>query len=99
MIKNVYEVNARTLGEKPLPTTWRLIDYSPTDPSMNLAVNEAIFRSRRENFTADTLRLWQSQNPIVIQGSGFHINDVNQEACLNYGVKIVRAASLLGSVL
>ena len=61
---------------------------------MNLAVNEAIFRSRREGLTQDTLRLWQGSNSVMLGAPSSYRNDVNHEACRKYGIEIVRAVSV-----
>lgn len=82
-----------------MPKTWRLLDFSSADPKTNLAVNEAIFRSRREGLTQDTLRLWQSPNSVILGTSGSYGHDVNHEVCQKYGIKIVRAVSVSGEVL
>jgi len=66
---------------------------------MNLAVNEAIFRSRREGLTQDTLRLWQSSNSVMLGAPSSYRNDVNHEACRKYGIEIVRAVSVSCGVL
>jgi len=66
---------------------------------MNWAINEAIFRSRREGLTKDTLRLWQSPKAVVLGGSAVYRHDVNPEICQKYGVEIVRAASVSSDVL
>lgn len=66
---------------------------------MNLAVNEAVFRSRREGLTQDTLRLWQSPNSVILGTSSSYEQDVNHEACRKYGIEIVRAASVTCEVL
>jgi len=79
--------------------TWRLLDYSAADPKLNLAVNEAIFRSRREGLTQDTLRLWQSPNSVVLGAPSSYRNDVNHEACRKYDIEIVRAVSVSCGVL
>ncbi len=47
---------------------WRLLEYSAPDPKMNLAINEAIFRSRRVGLSPDTLRLWESPNLVIFSG-------------------------------
>jgi len=61
---------------------------------MNWAINEAIFRSRREGLTQDTLRLWQSSKSVVLGGSASYERDANPEVCRKYGVEIIRAASV-----
>jgi len=66
---------------------------------MNLAVNEAIFRSRRVGLTRDTLRLWQGPNSVVLGTSGSYRDDVNHEACRKYDIEIVRAVSVSCEVL
>jgi len=78
-----------------LAETWRLLDYSSADPKMDLAINEAIFRSRRENFTPNTLRLWQGPASVIIR-SGTYKDDVNHEECRKHGVEIIRAISVTG---
>jgi lipoate-protein ligase A len=60
---------------------------------MDLAINEAIFRSRRENLTPNTLRLWQGPASVII-GSGTYEDDVNHEECRKYRVEVIRAISV-----
>jgi lipoate-protein ligase A len=62
---------------------------------MDLAINEAIFRSRRENLTPNTLRLWQGPASVIF-GSGSYEDDINQEECRKHGVAVVRAISVTG---
>lgn len=82
-----------------MPKTWRLLDCSAADLKTNLAVNEAIFRSRREGLTQDTLRLWQSPNSVILGTSCSYGINVNHEACRKYGIEIVRAVSISPGVL
>jgi lipoate-protein ligase A len=79
--------------------TWRLLDYSSKDPKMDWAVNEAIFRSRREGLTPDTLRLWQSPSSLVLGGSASYKDDIDYKYCQKYGVAIVRVNSVSADVL
>ena len=74
--------------------TWRLLDYSSADPKMDLAINEAIFRSRRENLTPNTLRLWQGPASVIIGSGSSYKDDVNYEECRKPGVEIIRAISV-----
>lgn len=74
--------------------TWRLLDYSSADPKMDLAINEAIFRSRRENLTPNTLRLWQGPASVIIGSGSSYKDDVNHEECRKPGVEIIRAISV-----
>jgi lipoate-protein ligase A len=60
---------------------------------MDLAINEAIFRSRRENLTSNTLRLWQGPATVII-GSGTYKDDANLEECKKHGVEVIRATSV-----
>jgi len=76
-----------------LAETWRLLDYSSADPKMDLAINEAIFRSRRENLTPNTLRLWQGPASVIF-GSGTYEDNVNHEECKKHGVAVIRAISV-----
>ena len=76
--------------------TWRLLDCSSVDPKMDLAINEAIFRSRRENLTPNTLRLWQGPASVIIGSGSSYKDDINQEECRKYGVAVIRAISVAG---
>jgi len=72
---------------------WRLLDYSVPNPKMNLAIEEAILKSRSEENSPDTLRLWQ--NPISILFSDRNYDaQANLEACRKHGVEIARRLSL-----
>jgi len=72
---------------------WRLLDYSVLNPRMNLAIEEAILKSRHEENSPDTLRLWQ--NPSSVLFSDRHCDVMaNLEACRKYGVEIARRLSL-----
>ncbi|MCJ7423473.1 hypothetical protein MUP01_04290 [Candidatus Bathyarchaeota archaeon] len=74
--------------------TWRLLDYSSADPKMDLAINEAIFRSRRENLTPNTLRLWQGPASVIIGSGSSYKDDINHEECMKHGVEVIRAISV-----
>lgn len=87
------------LEMKYLHKTWRLLDYSSTDPRINLAVNEAIFRSRYEGLSKDTLHLWQCGKSVIFGGPGSYREDINQEECRRNGAEIVRAISVSSGVL
>jgi len=63
---------------------------------MDLAINEAIFRSRRENLTPNTLRLWQGQASVIIGSGSSYKDDVNHEECMKYRVEVIRAISVSG---
>ena len=76
--------------------TWRLLDYSSADPKMDLAINEAIFRSRRENLTPNTLRLWQGPASVIIGSGSSYKDNANHEECRKYRVEVIRAISIAG---
>jgi lipoate-protein ligase A len=46
--------------------SWRLLDWSASDPKMNLAVSEAIFRCKRANLSPNTLYLWRTSDPVIL---------------------------------
>jgi len=60
---------------------------------MDLAIIEAIFRSRRENLTPNTLRLWQGPASVILASDSSHKDDVNHEECRKYHVEVIRAIS------
>jgi len=77
---------------------WRLLDYSFTDPFMNLAMEESILRGRVEGESPDTLRLWQHP-PVVSVGCFLNPEDeVNVGACKQLGVKVIRRLSPGGAL-
>ncbi len=65
---------------------------------MNLAVEEAIIRSRREGRVPDTFRLWRNPASVVI---GCHTDvesEVNLSSCSRCGIDVVRRPSGGGAV-
>jgi lipoate-protein ligase A len=79
--------------------TWRLLEYDSPDFGMNLAINEAIFRSRRANLTWDTLRLWRGLKAIILGGYASYKDNINYEVCRKYRVEIVRTNSVTPKVI
>jgi len=61
---------------------------------MDLAINDAIFRSRRENLTPNTLRLWRGLASVIIGSGSSYKDDVNHEECRKQGVEVIRAISV-----
>ncbi|MEM2901945.1 MAG: lipoate--protein ligase family protein [Candidatus Bathyarchaeia archaeon] len=64
----------------------------------NLALEESMVRSRREELCPDTLRLWRNTNSVIL---GCHTRlqeEVNLNACVEMGLKIVRRMSGGGAV-
>jgi lipoate-protein ligase A len=63
---------------------------------MDQAINEAIFRSRKENLTPNALRLWQGPPSVILASNSSYKDDVNHEECRKHGVEIIRAISVSG---
>lgn len=81
-----------------MPKKWRLLDYSFTDPFMNLAMEESILRGRVEGESPDTLRLWRHP-PVVSIGCFLNPEDeVNTDACKQLGITIIRRLSPGGAL-
>jgi len=77
-----------------MTAAWRLLNYVSRDLKMNLAINEAVFRSRRMNLTPNTLRLWRSRKAVVLADGASYKDDIDHEACQKNGVEIVRAVAV-----
>jgi lipoate-protein ligase A len=77
---------------------WRLLDYSFKNPFMNLALEESILRNKVEKGSPDTLRLWQHPRVVSI---GCFLNaedEVNIDACKQFGVIVIRRLSSGGAL-
>jgi lipoate-protein ligase A len=63
-------------------------------PAANLALDEELL-ARAENGTlpGEVLRLWESPQPIVIQGRSSPLREVNEDACREDGVPVLRRVS------
>ncbi len=79
--------------------SWRLLKLSIADAYTNMAIDEAIMKTRIENRVNNTLRLYQ-WNPSAVSIGRFQIlaNEVHEEACRKQGVDIVRRISGGGAV-
>jgi len=77
---------------------WRLIRDRTSDPTINLAVEEAILRSRRDERCRDTLRVWRSDRSVVLGCHSELRTEVDAEACRRIGVVILRRISGGGTV-
>jgi len=78
--------------------SWRLLLDSTLDPSVNLSVEEAIVRSRRDEFCPNTLRIWRN-NRSVILGCNSNVQDeVNMQVCKRIGIRVLRRTSGGGAV-
>ncbi len=81
-----------------MPERWRLLDYSFSDPFMNLAMEESILRGRVEQESPDTLRLWQHPRVVSV---GCFLNpedEVNVGACKQLGITVIRRLSPGGAL-
>lgn len=77
---------------------WRLLDYSFSDPMMNLAFEESLLRGRMEGESPDTLRLWQ-HTPVVSVGCYQNPKEeVNLDVCKQLGIKIIKRLSPGGAL-
>jgi lipoate---protein ligase len=75
--------------------TMRCLELTLPTPEENLALDEALLEEA-ESATApsETLRLWESQSPVVVVGRSSRVMDeVRVEACRRDGVPILRRVS------
>ena len=73
----------------------RLLDHSPAGAEENLALDTALFRALEDGAQAETLRLWESPEPVVVVGRSSVIsNEVEQAACAADGRPGQRAGRL-----
>jgi len=71
--------------------TWRLLVTEPTDGATNMAIDETLWRGRREGTSPPTVRFFAWDPPTVSLGYGQSIGrDVDVEACRSLGVGLVR---------
>jgi len=79
--------------------SFRFIGLESQDAGMNMAIDEAIMNSRRNNKVRDTFRLYRWKPSAVSIGFFQSIADeVNLQACTNYGVEVVRRITGGGAV-
>jgi lipoate---protein ligase len=77
-----------------------LLDLTLPDPAQNLALDEALLVQAEAGELADGLRFWEAPRPVVILGSGCGLGqDVDEQACREGGVPILRRSSGGGTVL
>jgi lipoate-protein ligase A len=77
-----------------------LLDHSSPHAEENLALDTALFHAVEGGAGAETLRLWESAAPVVVVGrSGVVSNEVEEEACAEDGVAVLRRDSGGGAVL
>jgi len=72
---------------------WRFLLEENVVPAVNLAVEEAIMRARREDLCPDTLRLWRNDRSVIV---GCHSDvkaEVDLDACRRMKVEVLRRTS------
>ncbi len=79
--------------------TWRLIPIETHNAFMNMAIDEAILKSRMENLVPNTIRLYQWCPSAVSIGRNQNLQDtVYVNNCRKLGIDIVRRNSGGGTV-
>jgi lipoate-protein ligase A len=79
--------------------TWRLLPIEVHDAFMNMAIDEAILRSRAAETVPNTLRFYRWKPSAVSIGRNQKLeNEVNLENCKKLGVDVVRRISGGGTV-
>jgi lipoate-protein ligase A len=78
----------------------QLLDLTLPTPAENLALDEALLLAAEDGTGGEVLRLWESPTYAVVVGSGGSIgHDVNEPACREDGVPVLRRASGGGTVV
>jgi len=68
------------------------------DPSVNLAVEEAILRSRRDELCPDTLRIWRNDRSVILGCNSNLHDEVDMQVCRRIGIRVLRRTSGGGAV-
>ena len=73
----------------------KLLEYSPSTPEENLALDEAILEQAECGAgPSEVLRLWEPSSPLVVVGRSSRVTvEVNQVACEQAGIPILRRCS------
>jgi lipoate-protein ligase A len=78
----------------------QLLDLTLPAPAENLALDEALLLAAEDGTGGEVLRLWESPTYAVVVGSGGSVgHDVDEEACREDGVPVLRRASGGGTVV
>ena len=76
------------------------LDQTLATPAENLALDEALLLEAEAGHGGETLRVWESQTPAVVLGSGCKLaEDVDEAACARDRVPVLRRSSGGGTVL
>jgi lipoyl(octanoyl) transferase len=70
--------------------TWRLIDSGPCGASYNMALDEAVAGTVREDYAPPTLRFYEWDMPSVSIGCFQKIRDIDTEYCRQCNIPFVR---------
>ena len=84
----------------PRPAPLCFLHHTRADPREDLALDEALLRTRGERGGSGLLRIWERPDPCVVLGRANRVaRNVNVAACESAGVPILRRASGGGTVL
>ncbi|UCE08973.1 MAG: lipoate--protein ligase family protein [Candidatus Thorarchaeota archaeon] len=81
-----------------MDTTWRVVISEETDPTWNLAVDEAILRSVIDDNSPNTVRIWRSSESVIIGRSQDTRAEVDIRLCNELSIPILRRCSGGGTV-
>jgi lipoate-protein ligase A len=74
----------------------KLIQWSNTDASYNLAAEEYIFTNLNQQ--QDYLLLWQNRNAVIVGRHQNTIEEINQDYVKDHGIQVIRRMSGGGAV-
>ena len=86
------------MAQDGVERVWRLLELSVDDPAMNLAIDEALIRSKTAGEAPPTLRLWRNPPCIVIGISQNPFVEIDLAACRELNLPVVRRQSGGGAV-
>jgi len=78
---------------------WRFLELEyPSNPAMNLAVDEAILNAVLEGRAPPTLRLWRNDRSVIVGRFQRVCDEVDLDLCMKMGIGVVRRVSGGGTV-
>jgi len=78
---------------------WRFLELEyPSNPAMNLAVDEAILNAVLEGRAPPTLRLWRNDRSVIVGRFQRVCDEVDLDLCMRMGIGVVRRVSGGGTV-
>lgn len=73
---------------------WQIIDTKAETPAMHVALDDVLAREVAAGRRGPTLRFWEWERPAIIIGSFQSLkNEVDAEACKQFGVEVMRRVS------